>query len=154
MHDEEQEGGDHLVDEGGADAVLAEIAWAPAVLAEPAIPAGRLAGENEVENHCAGNGAKNLRDHIGDEVLRRHAAGDEHAEADRGIDVAARNLADAIGHGDDGEAEGRGDAEKVDRGRPASHVADDGGAAADQHQRKCPNEFRDCLFHVHGDLPP
>jgi hypothetical protein len=53
-----------------------------------------------------------------------------------------------------GESEGRGDAENVDRGGAASHSADDGGAAADQHERKCPNEFRDCLFHVHGDLPP
>ena len=67
--------------------------------------------------------------------------------------MGTRSLADAVCHGDDGEAEGYGNAEKVDRGRAASHAADDGGAAADQHKRKCPNEFRDCLFHVHGDLP-
>ena len=114
------------------DAVFAEIAGAPAVLAEPAVPARSLARENEIENHSAGDGAENLRDHIGDEVLRRHAAGDEHAEAHRRIDVAARNLADAIGHGDDGEAERQGDAENVYRGRAASHAGDDRRAASEQ----------------------
>jgi hypothetical protein len=50
-----------------------------------------------------------------------------------GIDVAPGDLADAVGHGDDGEAEGYGNAENIDRGRAASHAADDGGAAADQY---------------------
>src|SRR6476620_54768 len=104
----------------GAEAVLAEIGRSPTVLAEPSIPAGRLAGENNVENRCTGNGAKNLRNHIGDEVLRRHAAGDEHAEAHGRIDVAARSLADAAGYGYDGESEGSGDAENIDPGCGAS----------------------------------
>ena len=48
--------------------------------------------------------------------LDAHAAGDVYAEADGRIDVAARNRADAVGHRDDGEAEGGGDAQQIDRG--------------------------------------
>ena len=61
--------------------------------------------------------------------------------------MAARDLADAIGHGDNGEAEGGGDAENFDGDGLAAQSPDDGSAAADKHERKGADEFRNCLFH-------
>jgi hypothetical protein len=60
--------------------------------------------------------------------------------------VIARDLADAIGHGDNGEAEGRGNAENIDRSRTGSHSGNDHSAAANQDKGKRSNEFRNCLF--------
>jgi hypothetical protein len=55
-------------------------------------------------------------------------------------------LADAVGHGDNGEAESRGDAKNIDRSRTSSHSGNDRCAAADQNKRKRSNEFRNYLF--------
>ncbi len=129
------------------DVVLAEIAGAPAVLAEPAGPAGRLARKDEIEHAGADERAENLGDPVGDHLARAHAAGDEHAEADRRIDVAAGDRPDAVGHGDDGEAEGAGDAEQVDRGRARPHAADRRSPAAEEHKGEGSDEFRQLLVH-------
>ena len=94
--------------------VLAEVARAPAVLAEPAVPPLSLAGQDEIEHDRGDDCAEHLGDPVGDHILHAHAAGDVDAEADRRIDVAAGDRPDAIGHCDDGEAEGAGDAEQVD----------------------------------------
>ena len=61
--------------------------------------------------------------------------------------MAARDLADAVGHGDDGEAEGRGDAEDRDGARLAPQSADDGSPATDKDKRERADEFRNCFFH-------
>jgi hypothetical protein len=154
--DQEQEGADHLVDEGRPHIVLAEIAGTPAILAERSAPAGSLPQEDEIEHGSAGDRAEHLGDHIHDEIGGRHAPRHEHAEAHRRIDMAARDLADAVGHGDDGETESGGDAENVDRGRPAAHPADDGRAAADQDQANVPMNSAVALFIVVSPLigPP
>jgi hypothetical protein len=59
--------------------------------------------------------------------------------------VAARDPADAVGHGDDGKAEGEGDTEHADRGRPDGRTCDDGGAAAEQDEREGPDELSEHL---------
>ena len=55
---EKQEGACHLIDEGRIDVVLAEIAGAPAVLAERSGPARGLAREDEGQHGGAGDGAR------------------------------------------------------------------------------------------------
>ena len=75
-------------------------------------------------------------------------AGDEDAEADGGIDVTARNRADAVGHRDDGEAERGRDAQEIDGGGARSHATDGGGAAAEKHQRERSDEFGQRLVHI------
>ena len=109
---------DHLEHEGRDDAVFADIARAPAVLAERASPPLRLAGQDEIEHDRCDDRPENLRDPVADHVGDAHPAGDIDAEAHRGIDVAARDRPDAVGHGDDREAERARDPEKIDRGAP------------------------------------
>ena len=64
--DEEQERPDHLEDEGRDHVVFADIAGAPAVLAKPAVPALRLARQDEIEH----GGADDRAEHLGDPVAR------------------------------------------------------------------------------------
>ncbi len=62
--DQEQEGRHHLENEGRKRVILAQIAFAPAVLAQAAVPALRLAGQDDVENDRAYDRAEDLRDPI------------------------------------------------------------------------------------------
>ena len=101
----------------------------------------------EIEHAGADQRAENLSDPVAHHLARAHAAGGEHAEADRRIDVAAGDRPDAIGHGDDGEAESAGDAEQVDRGRARPMPPIDRRPAAEKHKCKGPDEFRELLVH-------
>ena len=62
--------------------------------------------------------------------------------------MAAGDRADAVGHGDDGEAESAGDAQQVDRLGARPHVTDHRRPAAKEHQGKRPDKFRQLLVHV------
>src|SRR4029453_17426510 len=145
--DEEQEGADDFVEKSRGESELAEITGPPTVLPETAVPTGSLAQHDEIEDRGTGDGAEHLRDHVGDEIRRGHPARDENAEAHRWIDMAARDLPDAVGHGDDGEAKGRGNAEDRDGARLAAQSADDGSPATDKDKRKRADEFSNCFFH-------
>ena len=144
---EEKECRDDFEHEGRKRVVLAEIPRAPAVLAEPAGPALRLAGEDDIEHERADDRARDLRDPIGDHVRNAHTARDHHAEAHRRIDVAAGDRSDRVGHGDDREAEGARDAQEIDRGWAASHAPDHRRAATEKHQRERPDKFSQSLVH-------
>ena len=145
--DQEQERRHHFEDEGRDDIVFAEIARAPAVLAEPAGPALRLAGQDEIEHDRGDDRAENLGDPVADHVGHAHPAGDVDAEAHRRIDMAAGDRPDAIGHGDDGEAEGARDPQQIDRRRARAHAADDRRPAAEEHQGERADKLRDLLVH-------
>ena len=145
--DQEQEGRNHLEDEGRNDVVFAEVARAPAVLAKPAIPSLSLAGQDEIEHDRGDDRPEHLGDPVTDHLLGGHAAGDEHAEADRRIDVAARDGADAVGHGDDGKAEGAGDPEQIDGRGARPHSPDDRRSAPEEHQGEGADKFRNLLIH-------
>jgi len=127
---EEQESPNDLVGEGSPDVILAEIAGAPAILTETARPARRLACQNEIEHSRACDRAQNLRDNINDKVPDRHAARHEGAKTHRRIDMASRDLPNAIGHGHDRQSEGRSDAKNVDGSRTRAHACDYRRAAA------------------------
>jgi len=62
--------------------------------------------------------------------------------------VAPRDRPDAVSHGDDGEAEGQGDAQLPDVIKPAQH----GRAAPEQHQNQRADQFGGELLD-HGTLP-
>jgi hypothetical protein len=59
--------------------------------------------------------------------------------------VAARDRTDAVGHGDDGEAEGACDAEQIDRAWARAHAADDRRPAAEEDEGEGPDKFRKLL---------
>ena len=144
---DEDTGQNDLGDEalGRGDLNLAELLQR--VGAEAAVEA-----EEHAQQSGAGDGAKALRDHVAAEVLDVHLLADQHGNGNSGVDVAAGDVADGIGHGDDDQAEGAGDSQIT-----ALHVAadGDGGAAGHQDQDEGTDEFRDILsqiFHVHNLL--
>ena len=56
--------------------------------------------------------------------------------------MAAGNWPDAVGHDDDGEAEGDRDAEQIYGRWTGTHAADHGRPAAEEHKGESPDEFR------------
>ena len=145
--DQEQERRHHFEHEGRDDIVFAEIARAPAVLAERAGPPLRLAGQDEIEHHRGDDRPQNLGDPVADHVGHAHPAGDIDAEAHRRIDMTAGDRPDAVGHGDDGEAERARDPQKVDRRRPRPHAPDHRRPATEEHQGERADKFGDLLVH-------
>ena len=141
---EEQESRNDLEDEGGGEFVIAEIALAKAIGAEAPFRhhEERVACGDDIEDARAGERAKELRHPVLNHFACAHAAGQEGAEGHGGVHMAARDGADAIGHGDDGEAEGEGDAKLADLA-----AREHGGAAAEENQRRRTDEFRDELLH-------
>jgi len=119
-------------------AELAAVARPPSVLAEVLVSAG-----DAHQDRRAGERAGELGAPVEQHLARGHPAGQEHAQAHRRIDVAARDRPEAVGEGDDGEAERQRDAELAD-----VVAAQDGGAAAEQHQDQGADEFRSELGHA------
>src|SRR5271157_4426812 len=68
--------------------------------------------------------------------------------------MAAGDRPDAIGHGDDGEAERAGDAQKIDRRWPRPHAPDHRRSATEEHQGESTDEFSDLLVHSHPTQCP
>jgi hypothetical protein len=92
--------------------------------------------------------AEHLGDPVSDHFTRAHAAGDEDAEAHRRVDVTAGDRPDAVRHGDDGEAEGAGDAEEIHGCRARAHAPHDRSSAAEEHQGESTDEFGQLSIHV------
>jgi hypothetical protein len=69
---------------------------------------------NEIENACTCDAAEHLGDDVGDRLRRGMSPADDEAYSDCGIEVAAGDVADGVGHSHYGEAEGQGDADKAD----------------------------------------
>ncbi len=96
--------------------------------------------------------ADHLGDDVGQHVRGREAAARGQADGDGRVEVAARDVADGVGHRQHGQAEGQGHAEEADPDLGESR-GEHGAAAAAEHQP----ERADCLGHVflrvHGVLP-
>src|ERR1700678_4530208 len=137
----------HLEHESRDEIVFPEVARAPAVLAEAPGPALSLAGQNEIEHHRGDDRAQNLSNPVADHVGDAHPARDIDAETDRRIDVAAGDRPDAVGHGDNGEAERARYAEKIDGRRARPHAADDRRPATEEYEREGPDKFSYLLVH-------
>ena len=88
-------------------------------------------GLPDEQQHGAGDdGTHNLAHPVEQHLLKTHAAVHPHAERDGGVEVGAADMAYAVGHGDDGEAEGDGHTQESD-------VSEQRGTAAAEHQHKC-----------------
>ncbi len=97
----------------------------------------RLARGDQRQHQCTQHRADHLSDDVRQQVASGKAAGDGQADAHRRIQVAAGDMADRIGHGQDSEAERErnaheADTQTVDRAGEAS--GEDGAAAASEHE--------------------
>src|SRR6202042_1299244 len=133
--------------ERGDGIVFAEVARAPAVLAEPAGPALSLAVQDEIEHHGSDDRAQHQGEPVADLNGDAHAARDIDAETYRRIDMAAGDRPDAVGHGDDGKAERARDAQEVDCGRTRPHASNHRRPAAEEHERESADKLCDLLVH-------
>ncbi len=101
------------------------------------------------ENRRGGNCADNLEQHVEPCVLAAYPVAKPCAESDGGINVAAGDVAYAIGHCDNGKTEREGDG-KLSAGVTATHV--DGGTATHQNEHKRSDQFSKILFHTYNNL--
>ncbi|MOA41847.1 hypothetical protein D3C78_1638500 [compost metagenome] len=87
-------------------AVPARRSGVEAVLAQT----GEAGLGDQADDGRADDGPDELGDPVDQHILGAHPPGDEDTQANRRVDVTARHRSDAIGHGDDGETKGQGDA--------------------------------------------
>ena len=126
---DEEEGQDHFQQEAGAEAA---VDAAQAVGAEAAGHVGDIAHlEDQGDEAHAGHRADDLGDDVKQELHGLQALPKEDRQGDGGVDVAAGDVADGVGHGHDGQAEGQG-------GEDVPAAA--GGVAAHQHGGAAPHE--------------
>ena len=95
----------------------------------------------------SGGRAQKLRDDIAHEIRNAHAAVQQDAQGDGGVDVAAGDVADGIRHGDNHQTERqrRHQIGSVRFGCAARHGGD---AAGEQDQNEGADKFGGILFHV------
>ena len=131
----EHEGEDDFNEERKPD-----IAFVKAVLTESFV-----AAQKRPEHGGACGCACELGNDVADKIAERDLAAYKHRKADRGVDMAARNVADGIRHRDDDETERQG-REKI-AGKVAERaLAHHGRAACEQHEHEGAYEFRQILF--------
>ena len=111
---------------------------------------GGIHTDNAVEDSSCEDGTDDLSTDVTARVLGRDAAVEEDAQGDGGIDVAAADAADGVGHGDDAETEGDGCAH--DRSGVDAATETHGRAATKQCQHESAYHFSKILFHVCYDF--
>ena len=82
--------------------------------AKPAARETGFAAGNEVEDSGSCDGSKDLRDDVGQELRRCETFANDQADGNCGVQVAARDVADGEGHGEDGETEGESYSDEAD----------------------------------------
>ncbi len=157
-HDQEHGGQHHFAQEGRRHAVTAGRQRTIAIAGERtglAAVDGEAAGpRGDLQQDEAGQQAtSHLGDDVRHQVLGREAATGPQADADRRIEVRAGDMAERIGAGHHGQAEGERHAEEPDAQRIAV-TAELGGqhrtAAATQNQPERAEEFGGQAFtHAH-----
>ena len=120
-HEHEDEGGDDL-HEAGAHCT-ASVGHAVAAETHHAFGDAFSAGRHDVDERQQDGTGKDTADELADPVdaglFPGHAAGKRHSESDGRVDVATRDAADGVGHGDYGETESDGRAHNASRRRTA-----------------------------------
>ena len=104
-----------------------------------------VGGNDAGEDSSCDDGADDLEQHVHGAVLSRDASVEEYAECDGGVDVAARDASDGVGHGDDGQTEcysGSYIGSSV-----LSATQRHGSAATQECQHEGADEFSKILFH-------
>ena len=112
----------------------------------------RLPARDEVKQECGGDRSKNLCDDVRDKLAGGEASADHEPYRHRGVQMAAGDVADGIGHGQYRKAEGQRDTEQADtdirKGR-----REHGAAAAAEDEPEGADEFGDeFVAEVHGLL--
>ena len=105
------------VSDARAQAVFAGAEIAVAVGGEAVQLEAGLARGDHVEHRRRQDGADHLRDDVGHDIGGLELSGGPEPDRDRRIEVAARDVADGIGHREHGQAEGEGDPEEADAER-------------------------------------
>ena len=98
------------------------------------------AARDHIQQRRGGNRADHLRDHIGQDLSGRKTAAGGEADGDGGIEMAAGNMADGIGHRHDAQPERQRHADQSDadlRKRRGDHRA----AAARESQPERPDRL-------------
>ena len=159
-HEQEAEGHHDLADEARRQRIAAGRVRAEAVAREAGVDVeARLAAGDRIEHGGAGDRAEHLRDDVGHQLGGLEPPARPQADRDRRIEMAARDVADRIGHGQDRQAERQRDAGEADaelRKRCGKHR----GAASAKNQPGRSDEFGRKLAHhctalrVRRRLPP
>lgn len=138
-HQHEDEGEDRLGDEG-----LEHHAVGKAVGARCGGAAVAAARRQRIEDCRTDDGADDLGNHVCGRLTAAHAPREEDSEGDGGVDVAPRDVANRIGHGNDRETEGQRHSDCSDAGaHTAGHTPCEYGAAAShQDEDHRPDHFR------------
>ena len=141
----EDEGEENLDDEAGNGAT---VHAGKAVGAEATRQVGNVAhAKDALEQQRANEGAGNLGDDVADEVLGVQATPHEDSQGYGRVDMAARDVANAIGHGNDGQAKGeRGEDVAAPVGGVAPH--EHGGATTKRGEHQRADELCDVLLHA------
>lgn len=146
-YDFSDEGRDHRVSAGG---MLAKAVRGEAAFGREAF----LAARDEVEHRGPGDPAENLGDEVGNHLRLRVTPRDDEPDSDRRIEVASRDVADRVGHRQDGETEGQGYADKTNpelygivTGREEHRREDRAAAAAEDEPEGAEELGHEFVFH-------
>ncbi len=136
--------GHKLKQNGRLNVVSALISGSPAVLAQPVYrkAVSRCADRNHQQHPCRKNRAHKLSHPIADHVLDRHPPRNTNAQADRGVDVAAGDRANAVGCGNQPQPEGERDAQNADL-----IAGNHGRSTPKKHQNEGAYQFRQIFLH-------
>ena len=99
----------------------------------------RRGGYEQIEGGSGEDGADDLAYDVTASVLTAHAAAEEHAEGDGGIDVASADAADGIGHGYYGKTEGYGCT--YYGSRVGTAIQTNGCTATEEREHECAYQF-------------
>ena len=114
---------------------------------------GEAAGEGEagfaacddVEDAGGCDGPEDLGDDVGGQLGDGEAPGGDQADGDSGVEMAAGDVADGEGHGEDGEAEGEGHTDEADS-QVGEGCCEDGAAATAEDKPEGAEELGCCTF--------
>jgi hypothetical protein len=113
--EKEERGEEHLDEEAGEERVVFGGVVGVAVGGESAGEGeGGVAAGDQVQNSGGADGSENLGDDVGGQFGDGEAFGGDEADRDGGVEVAAGDVADGEGHGENRESEGKGHADVAD----------------------------------------
>ena len=140
----EDEGKDDLDDEAGNEAA---VDTRQTIGTHATGHVNHLAQPKDAEQHeGTDERAYELGDYVAHEVLPAEPTAHKDSQGDGRVDVAARDVADAVGHGDDGQAE-RQCREQVATATRGVAANEHGGTAAHEGEHERTDKLCDVLLH-------
>ena len=133
LNEEGAASGDGLVARVGTAASLLE-GLAKAVGSEHARGASTRGFPNDEQQSASDDTADKLGNPVAKHFFQRHATISPNAEADGGVQVSTRNVADAISHGNHSQTKGDGNAKET-------NMSEEGGTATSENEDECAEQF-------------